>query len=208
MKLFFSTGTCALAPHIVMAELNMVYELEAVNLKDKTCASGDFYKINMKGSVPALKMENGEILTEGAIISQYLVDQKNEGTLLPKFGTNDRFRALEWMNFISTDIHKNFSPLFSAERSYASLETQNEVKNVYKKILTDKFNFIAEKLGQNDYLMGNQFTIADAYMFTCLAWTKYVGLDLNNWSNLTSYMKRVSERPAVMRAMKEQGMIK
>jgi glutathione S-transferase len=208
MKLFYSTGACSLAPHIVLAELNMVYELEAVNLKDKTCASGDYNKINMKGAVPALKMDNGEILTEGAIISQYIADQKNDGTLLPKFGTTERARTLEWMNFISTDVHKNFSPLFFAERLFATVDSQLEVKTVYKKILTDKFNFIAEKLGQNDYLMGNQFTIADAYMFTCLSWTKYVGLDLNNWSNLNTYVKRVSERPAVMRAMKEEGMIK
>jgi len=208
MKLFYSPGSCALAPHIVMAELNMAYELEAVNLKDKTCASGDYYKTNMKGSVPALKMDSGDILTEGAIISQYLADQKNDGTLLAKFGTIDRFRTLEWMNFIATDIHKNFSPLFSVERNYKTAETQNEVKNVFKTALTDKFNFIAEKLGQNDYLMGTEFTIADAYLFTCLTWTKYVGMELTNWTNLNSYVKRVSERPAVIRAMKEQGILK
>ena len=208
MKLYYSPGSCALAPHIVMAELNMVYELEAVNLKDKTCATGDFYKINMKGSVPALKMDNGDILTEGAIISQYLADQKNEGTVLAKFGTADRFRTLEWMNFIATDIHKNFSPLFSADYTYKTTEVQNEVKAAFTKALTDKFNFLAEKLGQNDYLTGNQFTIADAYLFTCLTWTKYVGMGLNNWANLNTFVKRVSERPAVMRAMKEEGLIK
>lgn len=208
MKLFYSTGACSLAPHIVMAELNMVYELEAVNLKDKTCVSGDYKKINMKGSVPALKMENGEILTEGAIISQYLADLKNDGTILPKFGTNERFRALEWMNYIATEVHKNFSPLFFAERLYSNVDTQNDVKTSYRKMLADKCNYIAERLGQNDYLTGKQFTIADAYMFTCLNWSKYVGLDLNQWSNITNFMKRVSERPAVMRAMKEEGMLK
>lgn len=208
MKLFYSTGACSLAPHIVMAELNMVYELELVNLKDKTCASGDYIKINMKGSVPALKMENGEILTEGAVISQYLADLKNDGTVLPKFGTNERVRTLEWMNFISSEVHKNFSPLFFAERLYSNVDTQEDVKTTYRKILADKCNYIAEKLGQNEYLSGALFTIADAYLFTCLNWSKHVGLDLNQWSNISNYMKRVSERPAVIRAMKEEGMLK
>lgn len=208
MKLYYSAGSCALAPHIVMAELNMVYELEAVNLKDKTCASGDFRQINMKGAVPALKMENGEVLTEGAIISQYLADQKNDGTLLAKFGTTERFRTLEWMNFVATEVHKSFSPLFFADKAYKNVDTQTDVKNYAKTTLNDKFVFIAEKLGQNEYLTGSQFTIADAYMFTCLSWAKYVGLDYSNLSNLNAYMTRISERPAVIRAMKEQGLIK
>lgn len=208
MKLFYSAGSCALAPHIVMAELNMVYELEAVNMKDKTCTSGDFRKINLKGSVPVLKMENGEYLTEGAIISQYLADQKNDGTVLGKFGTIERLRTLEWMNFIATDIHKTFSPLFYAERVFKTAETQTEVKNYFKSALADKLNVVSEKLGNNDFLTGTQFTIADAYLFTCLTWSKYVGLELTPWSNINSYMNRVSERPAVMRAMKEQGLTK
>lgn len=208
MKLYYSAGTCSLAPHIVMAELNMAYELEAVNLKEKTIASGDYRTISPKGQVPALKMDNGEILTEGAIISQYLADQKNEGLILGKFGTLERTRTLEWMNFVATEIHKNFSPLFGAERIYTSVETQNDVKNNYKKVLTDKFGYISEKLGTNDFLTGKQFTIADAYMFTCLSWSKLVGLDYSNYTNLTNFMKRVSERPAVIKAMKEEGLIK
>src|SRR4051812_33734035 len=111
MKLFYSKGACSLAPHIVMAEMNMVYEIESVDLKTKTCTSGDFRTINKKGSVPALRMENGEILTEGAVIMQYLADQNPESGLMPKFGTTDRFRCLEWLNFIATDLHKNYTPL-------------------------------------------------------------------------------------------------
>lgn len=208
MKLYYSTGACSLAPHIVMAELNMAYELEAVNLKDKTCASGDYRQINMKGAVPALKMDNGEVLTEGAIISQYLCDLNPENTLLAKYGTTERFRTLEWMNYIATEFHKSFSPLFFADRVYKSTETQNDVKNFYKASLTDKFAFISEKLGSNDFLTGKNFTIADAYLFTCMNWAKYVGLDYSNYSNITNFMNRVSERPAVMRAMKEEGMLK
>jgi glutathione S-transferase len=128
--------------------------------------------------------------------------------MLAKFGTSDRFRTLEWTNFVATEIHKNFSPLFGTEKMFKSTETQNDVKNFYKNVLTDKFNFLAEKLGQNNYLTGNDFTIADAYLFTCLTWTKYVGIDMTLWSNLNTYMKRVSERPAVIKAMKEEGLIK
>jgi glutathione S-transferase len=208
MKLYYSPGACSLSPHIVMAEMNMAYETEAVNLKDKTCTTGNFFQINPKGCVPALKMDNGEILTEGTVICQYLADMKNDGMLLAKYGTTERYRTMEWMNFIATDIHKNFSPLFSADKIYNSPEVVNAVKTNYLNVLNEKMNFVSEKLGMNDYLMGKNFTIADAYMFTCLSWTKYVGMNMDKWSNLNSYMKRVSERPAVMKAMKEEGLLK
>lgn len=209
MKLYYSPGACSLAPHIVMAELNMAYEIEAVDTKTKTTANGnDFKSVTIKGQVPALKMDNGEVLTEGAIISQYLADQNPNNTLLGKFGTLERTRTLEWMNFIATEVHKGFSPLWSAEKSYTNTTTQNDVKNYYTKNLLDKCNFITEKLGNNNFLMGDNFTIADAYLFTCLSWSKYVGVDISNYSNINNYMKRISERPAVMRAMKEEGLIK
>lgn len=201
-------GTCALAPHIVMCEQNMVYELEAVSRNDKTCASGDYMKINPKGSVPALKMDNGEVLTEGAVISQYLADQKNDGALLPKFGTMERIRTLEMMNYISTEVHKNFSPLFQPAGTYKSPETLTEVKDYYKNTLATKFKFVTEKLQENDFIMGNTFTIADAYLFTCLSWSKYAGVDLSGYPKLATYLSRIAERPAVMRAMKEQGLLK
>ncbi len=209
MKLYYSPGACSLAPHIVMAELNMAYELESVNTKDKTCASGDYRQINPKGAVPAIKMDNGEVLTEGAIISQYLCDVNDtNNTILAKYGTTERFRTLEWMNYIATEVHKSFSPLFFADKVYSNTETQTDVKNFAKKSITDKVTFVSEKLGNNDYLMGKNFTIADAYMFTVLSWAKYVGMDFSNFSNVSNYLKRVSERPAVMRAMKEEGLLK
>jgi glutathione S-transferase len=207
MKLFYKAGACALAPHIVMAELNMVYELEAVDLKTKTCASGDFKKINPKGSIPALRMDNGEILTEGAVISQYLADQKMDSTILPKFGTLDRVRCLEWMNFIATDLHKNFSPLFGADMIMKNVEGKTEMKMFYVETLKNKVALVSEKLGNNDYLMGKNFTIADAYLFTVLNWSKHVGLDLSQWSNMPTYMTRVHDRPAVIKAMKEEGLL-
>lgn len=208
MKLFYKAGTCSLAPHIVMNELNMVYELESVDLATKVSVSGDYKKINPKGSVPALRMDNGEILTEGAIISQYLADQKPDAALIPKFGTMERYRMLEMMNFIATDVHKSFSPLFGADRIVKNVEGKTEMKMYYVETLKSKIGLISEKLATNTFLMGDQFTIADAYLFTVLSWSKLVGLDLSAWSNVMSYMNRVSERPAVMKAMKAEGLIK
>lgn len=210
MKLYYKAGACALAPHIVMAELNMAYEIEAVDLKTKMTANNtNFLDISIKGQIPALKMDSGEVLTEGAIISQYLCDNSNAPTtMLGQYGTLERLRTLEWMNFIATECHKNFSPLFSADMVYKNEETKTEVKNYYKKTLNDKFTFLAEKLGTNDFLTGKNFTIADAYLFTVMSWSKFVGLDYSNYTNLTNYMNRISERPAVMKAMREEGLIK
>lgn len=206
MKLFFKAGACSLAPHIVMAELNMVYELEAVDLMTKTCASGDYKLINPKGSVPALKMDNGEILTESGIISQFLAEQKMEAGLLPKQGTMERIRCMEWMNFLATDLHKNFSPLFSGDRIVKNAEGKQEMVNFYKGVIKARLGYVSEKLGNNDYLMGTTFTVADAYLFTILGWTKFVGVDIE-WSNIARYQERVGSRPAVVRAMKEEGLL-
>lgn len=206
MKLFYKAGACSLASHIVMAEMNMVYEIEAVDIMNKTCASGNYMLINPKGAVPALRMENGEILTEGAVILQYLADQKMDSTLMPKFGTTDRYRCMEWLNFIATDVHKNFSPLFGTNVKNA--EGLKELREGAFETLKKKINYVSEQLGTNEFLMGNTFTVADAYLFTCLSWTKFVGFDLSTWSNVMTYMNRVSERPAVMRAMKEEGLLK
>lgn len=207
MKLFYKAGACSLASHIIMAELNMAYELEAVDLQQKTCASGDFFKINPKGSVPALLMDNGEVLTECAVIAQYLADQKIESKLLPKLGTIDRYRCLEWLNFIATDIHKNFGPFFALDRMMKNEEGKAEYKAATMEVLKNKISYASKELGSKDYLLGSEFTVADAYLFTCLSWGKYIGLDLSTWENLTAYSKRISERPAVVRALKEEGLL-
>lgn len=207
MKLYFSAGACSMASHIVMAELNMAYEIEAVNLKDKTCASGDFKKINSKGSVPALRMDNNEILTEGAVIMQYLCDQKTDSNLFPKLGTLDRYRCIEWLNFIATDVHKSFSPLFYLGALVQNEQGQTQLKDATHQNLKNKIAYISEKLGDSDYLMGTNFTIADAYLFTVLGWGKHVGLNMTEWSNISKYMARVAQRPAVMKAMKEEGLL-
>ena len=207
MKLFYKAGASALAPHIVMSELNMVYEVEAVDLQTKTGASGDFWKINPKGSIPALIMDNGEVLTESAIICQYLADEALESNLLPKFGTIGRLRCLEWMHFIATEIHKNFSPLFSLDRMMKGPEGKAELKTYTHEVLKAKLTFVSEKLASQDYLLGTEFSIADAYLFNCLVWGKFVGVDLAAWPNLASYTKRIAGRTAVIKAMKEEGLL-
>lgn len=208
MKLFYSPGACSLAPHIVMSELNMAYEIEAVDLRAKKTATGaDFKAINHKGSVPALKLDSGDVLTEGAVISQYLADQK-EGQLFGKFGTMERVRVQEMLNFVATDLHKNFSPFWAVGMMTQSTEAQAEVVKFYKGVLSAKFAFVSEKLGTNDYITGNDFTIADAYLFTVMSWAKIKEVDYSQHTNLVNYMTRVASRPAVQKAMREEGLIK
>ena len=208
MKLYYSSGSCALAPHIVLNELNMAYELEAVDLKAKTTVSGDYTKVNPKGAVPALRMDNGEILTEGPAITQYLADQKPESGLMPKFGTLERYRCAEWLNYITSEVHKSFGQLFSAGAFVKNEDAQKEYKNTVRGAIEKKLGFVSERLGTNDYLLGKQFTVADAYLFTCLNWCKYFDINLGKWGNVEAFMGRVAARPAVARAMKEQGMLK
>lgn len=190
MKLFYSKGACSLAPHIVLSELNMVYQIEAVDVMAKTCATGNYFSINDKGAVPALKMENGEILTEGTAILQYLADQKPEMNLMPKFGTLDRVRAQEWLNFVATEIHKGFAPLWAADKVY-SATTALEVKNVTKAKLADKFNYLSTKLENKEFALGNNFSVVDAYLFTVLSWTNYTGMDLKTRQHLQNMLKEL-----------------
>jgi glutathione S-transferase len=209
MKLFYSPGSCSLAPHIVMSELGMAYELEAVDLRKKTTASGiDFQTINAKGSVPALKLDSGEVLTEGAVIMQYLADQKPQHNLLPKFGSMERYRAQEMLNFIATDLHKNFSPLWGAGMISKTSEGQSEIISFFKTVLHNKIAFAAQKLDSNNFLLGNDFSIVDAYFFTVMSWAKIKDVDYSKHLNLISYMTRVASRPSVERAMREEGLIK
>lgn len=209
MKLFYSPGACSLAPHIVMAELNMAYEIESVDLRAKKTATGADYKtINVKGSVPALKLESGDMMTETGILIQYLADQKPEMNLFAKFGSMERYRTMEMINFVSTDIHKNFTPLWITGMIAKSTEAQSEITSFYKNVLTAKLDFVAEKLGNNDYIMGKEFTIADAYLFTVMGWCAFKEVDYSKHTNLVNYMARVAARPAVQKAMKEEGLIK
>lgn len=208
MKLYFSPAACSLAPHIVMHELGLNFETSKVSFKDKTCSDGDFTKINPKGYVPALKLDNNEVLTEAVVILKYLADQKVEANLVPKAGTQDMYRCMEWMNYITTEVHKSYTQLFNVTRISPSLETQSEIKSYFKNDLYKKFDFINEKLANKDFIMGSQFTIADAYLFSVLSWNKYQDIDYSKWSNIGTYLTRVYKRDAVQKAMATEGLLK
>ena len=202
MKLYYSPGACSLSPHIVSRELGIPVELKKTSTKDKTIeGGGDYWKVNGKGYVPALELDNGQVLTEGPAIVQYLADQKPESGLAPKAGSLERYRLQEWLNFITSEIHKQFSPLFRPT-------TPDEYKKIAKENLANRFAWLDKQLAGKDYLMGKQFTVADAYLFTVLGWTKPTQIDLSQWPNLAAYHARVAARPKVQEAMKAEGLIK
>ncbi|HET7669749.1 MAG TPA: glutathione transferase GstA [Burkholderiales bacterium] len=201
MKLYYAPGACSLSPHIVARELGIPVELKKVNTKDKTVeGGGDYWKVNPRGYVPALELDNGQVLTEGPAIVQYLADQKPDAGLAPKAGTFERYRLQEWLNFLTSEIHKGFSPLFKPN-------TPDDYKPVAKENLASRFNWLNEQLAQREYLTGPQFTVADAYLFVLLNWTKPTQIDLAKWPNLQAFQKRVGSRPKVKEALQAEGLL-
>jgi glutathione S-transferase len=202
MKLYYSPGACSLSPHIVSRELGIPVELKKVNTKDKTIeGGGDYWKVNPRGYVPALELDNGEILTEGPAIVQYLADQKPGAGLAPKAGTMERYRLQEWLNFLTSEVHKQFSPLFRPN-------TPEDYKTIAKENLGKRFDWLDKQLAGKDYLMGDKFSVADAYLFTVLRWTSRIDIDLAKWPNLKAYVDRVAARPKVQEALKAEGLVK
>lgn len=202
MKLYYSPGACSLSPHIVASELGLDVQLEKVDTKSHTLASGgDYFKVNPKGYVPALEIKAGQILTEGPAIVQYLGDQKPELGLVPAAGTVERYRLQEMLGYINSELHKTYSPLFNPN---TNPETVEERKGYLKK----RYQYLDEILGRHEYLLGEKFTAADAYLFTVTNWAGYVKLDLSGFPNIQAFQKRVAARPAVQKAMKEEGLIK
>ena len=202
MKLYYAPGACSLSPHIVSRELGLPVELRKTNTKDKTLdGGGDYWKVNGKGYVPALELDNGQVLTEGPAIVQYLADQKPDAGLAPKAGSFERYKLQEWLNFTTSEIHKQFSPLFRPT-------TPDEYKKIAKENLATRFAWLDKQLAGKDYLMGKQFTVADAYLFTVLRWTVPMQIDLAQWPNLKAYFDRVDARPKVKEALKAEGLIK
>ena len=200
MKLYYSPGACSLSPHIVSREAGITVDLKKVNTKDKKIEyGGDFWKVNPKGYVPALELDNGQVLTEGPAIVQYLADQKPEMGLAPKNGTLERYKLQEWLNFITSEIHKGFSPLFRPT-------TPDEYKKIAKENLAGRFNWLDKELGGREYLTG-KFSVADAYLFTVLNWTKPTQIDTSKWPNLVAYMGRIAARPKVKEALKAEGLV-
>ena len=202
MKLYFSPGACSLSPHIVLRETGIPFELEQVDTRAKrTKAGADFLQINPKGQVPVLALDDGDRLTEGPAIVQYIADQAPASGLVPPAGTKERYHVQEWLNFITSELHKNFSPLFRPN-------TPDVYKPVAKENLASRFGYLDRHLAGGKYLMGDQFTIADAYLFTILNWTNFQSIDLGQWPNVKAYFERVRARPTVQDAMKAEGLLK
>jgi glutathione S-transferase len=202
MKLYYAPGACSLSPHIVARELGITLDLKKVNTKDKTIeGGGDFWKVNARGYVPALELDNGQVLTEGPAIVQYLADQKPDAKLAPKNGTLERYRLQEWLNFLTSEIHKSFSPLFKPN-------TPEEYKKIAKENLATRFDWLDKQLAGKDYLTGNTFTVADAYLFVLTNWTKFHNIDLARWPNIAAFQKRVGARPKVQEALQAEGLLK
>ncbi len=202
MKLYYSPGACSLSPHIVAEEAGIPIELEKVDLaKHKTEGGQDYLTVNPKGYVPALRLDDGSILTEGPAIVQYLADQKPASGLAPSAGTIDRYRLQEWLTFIGTEIHKSFSPLFNPAST-------DDAKNGAKNAIGKRLTYLNDQLANKQYLMGSKFTVADAYAFTIVNWTNFVGIDLKPYPNVVAYMSRIGGRPKVHEALKAEGLMK
>jgi glutathione S-transferase len=201
MKLYFAPGACSLSPHIVLEEAGIAVETEQVNNQEKKTKSGtDYWTINPKGQVPALQLDSGEMLTEGPVIVQYLADQKPGSGLVPPAGSIERYRVQEWLNFITSELHKSFGPIFRPT-------TPDAYKTISKENLGKRFDWLDKQLAGKQYLMGDNFTVADAYLFTVLRWTGRIQIDLGKWPNLKAYVDRVAARPKVQAAMKAEGLL-
>lgn len=202
MKLYFAPGACSLSPHIVLRESGTQFDLEQVNNQEKKTKSGiDYWTINPKGQVPVLEFDNGERLTEGPVIVQYIADKKPDSGLVPPAGTPERYRVQEWLNFITSELHKTFGPIFRPT-------TPDAYKTISKENLGKRFDWLNKELAGRQCLMGDKFTVADAYLFTVLRWSSRIDIDLGKWPNLKAYVDRVAARPKVQEAMKAEGLIK
>ena len=199
MKLFIKPGACSLSPHIISREAGLNLEVERV-VDGKTASGVDFRSINPKGYVPTLQLDDGQVLTEGVVIVQYLADQKPEAKLAPKAGTLERYRLQEWLVYIATELHKGYSPLFR--------KGPEEALKTAKDALVAKLGFVNKHLEKHQFLLGDGFTAADAYLFTVTSWSKHVGIDLVPFPALSSFLERTAKRPAVHAAMLAEGLIK
>ncbi len=202
MKLYYAPGACSLAPHIVLREANFEFELEKVDLAAKRTESGkDYLKINPKGYVPALQTKDGEVITEAAVILQYLSDKKPKAHLAPKHGSMERYRLLEWLNFTASEIHKTLGALFKPEMTPEWRKAQ--IAYFYRRL-----EYLAKHLHRRKFLLGDEFSIADAYLFTVLNWVNLFKIDISDWPEVKKYMIRISERPSVQEAMAAEGLSK
>jgi len=201
MKLYYSPGACSLSPHIALREAGFAFDLEKVDLKaKKTGNGGDYLAVNPNGYVPALAIDGNLTLTEAASIVQYIADKKPDSKLAPAPGTPERYKLQETLNFLATEIHKGTSPLFNPA-----------VPDAYKEMamakLSQRYDYLSQRLANQPYLMGQSFTIADGYLFTLLNWTKFLKIDLGKWPPLKAYYDRIAARPKVQEALKAEGLL-
>ncbi|WP_043003270.1 glutathione transferase GstA [Comamonas testosteroni] len=202
MKLYYSPGACSLSPHIVLHEAELQHETVMVSTKSHKLQDGtDYYGINQLGYVPFLVLDNGDTLHEGPAIVQYLADLAPEKNLAPANGTVARYHLQEWLNFIGTEVHKGFGPLFNPA-------TPEDYKPLARASVLKRLAWVNEQLANKTYLMGDQFTVADAYFFTVTGWAQFVGLDISELENIQAYRERILARPAVQAAMKAEGLLK
>jgi glutathione S-transferase len=202
MKLYYSPGACSLSPHIALLEAGLPYDLVKVDLRAKKLDNGDDYlKINPKGQVPALALDSGELVTEGPVIVQMIADKASGKNLAPARDSAERYKLLEWLNFVGTELHKNFGPMFSPVLA-------DDAKAFFKDRVMGKFKYLDGVLAGHDYLMGKQFTVADGYLFTMLCWADRMKFDLSGLPNLLAYKARVAARPMVQEALTKEGLLK
>jgi glutathione S-transferase len=202
MKLFYSPGACSLSPHIALLEAGIPFTLSRVDLKNKRLESGeDFNCVNGKGYVSALQLDDGQIITEGPAIVQYIADQKPAAGLVPAAGTIERYKLQEWLNFITSELHKPMGSMFNPTQTA-------DWKEAVKANLSKRLEWLSQQLDGKQYLMGQKFTIAEGYLFTILGWAKIVGFDLGKWPVIREYIARVGQRPKVLEAMKAEGLVK
>jgi glutathione S-transferase len=202
MKLYYSPGACSLSPHIVLRESGLAFEPVLASTKTHKLQDGtDYYGINPKGYVPLLELDSGERLSEGPVIVQYIADQVPAKKLAPAAGTMARYRLQEWLNFITSELHKGFSPLFNPA-------VPEDARPVFRKKLVERFSWVDSQLAGKSYLMGDEFSVADAYLFTVASWAPHVGVDITGLANLSAFSARMFARPAVQAAMKAEGLLK
>ena len=201
MKLYYSRGACSQAPHIILHETGVPHDSVSVDLKAKRLEDGsDYLTINPKGAVPALELDNGEVLTENAVILQYIAELAGNEQLLPPPGDLQRYRVLEWLNFIASELHKGFGPLFNPTSS-------DEAKQAARDTIGKKFDYVERQLGDRPYLMGAQFSLPDAYLFVILGWAGKMNIDLARWHNLADHRARIAERESVRYVLEFEGLI-
>jgi glutathione S-transferase len=202
MKLYYFSGACSLASNISLREAELTFELVKVDRRTKKTADGlDFNEVNPKGYVPALRLDNGEVLTENVAVLQYVADRNPAAQLAPAAGSLERYRLVEWLGFINSEVHKNFSPLFRDD-------AHEEVKQYARRALGVRLDYLNRSIGNRTFLTGEPFTVADAYLFTVLGWGRYVNVDLGQWPQLQRYVERVGARPHVIEALKSERLLK